>query len=240
MPRRICAMSGKGSVFGYADIFVGGNGSGFGFGARIRKQPARKSAREAARNGGAGRSGGRNGTTAQVAGRARSRLFEIGLRLVNFRLSNGRRRCGRGLATILGERFAWEKNRLLGRCAGGRRFCRTMIEAALRGATRFETTRLTAAIFLATIVAAAVVVASVFVPPRLIAARLASLWRSVLGGREIASADSRSLRASAAMTSAATAVAAAASAITATVWAAVTASISATAVILAAAIAATV
>ena len=163
VPRRICTVSGKGSVLGYADIFVGGNGSGFGFGASIGEQPAGKSPGEAARHRAASRSGGRNRADGQITGRARSGVFEIRLRLVNFGLDDWRRRRSRGLATILGKRLAGKKNGFFGDGARGGRtggFRRAMIEATLRGAARFETTGLATAIFLATIIATAVFVAA--------------------------------------------------------------------------------
>lgn len=50
VPRRICAVSGKGNVLGNADVFVGGNGGGFGLGARIGQEPPGKAAGEAAGN----------------------------------------------------------------------------------------------------------------------------------------------------------------------------------------------
>lgn len=105
-----------------------------------------------------------------------------------------------------------------------------MVKAALRRTTRFETTRLATAVFRAALIAAAVIVAT-----RLVSARFAALRRCIFGGRQVAPAHGRALRASAAM---ATATAAPASA-TATITASVTTTISAAAVILAAAIAAT-
>lgn len=48
MARRIVAVRGKRGVVRYADIFVGADGSGFGFGAGIGQQPTRKTASEAA------------------------------------------------------------------------------------------------------------------------------------------------------------------------------------------------
>ena len=109
MPRRICTVSGKGSVFGYADIFVGRDGGSFRFRASVGEKPAGKSAGETARNAGAS---GRNGSAGKITGRPRSGFLEIGLRLVNFRLDDGRRRGSLRLATIFGERFAREKDRL--------------------------------------------------------------------------------------------------------------------------------
>ena len=53
MARRICAVGGKRSVVGNAYVLVSRNGSGLGFGASIGEQPARKSASEATRDGGA-------------------------------------------------------------------------------------------------------------------------------------------------------------------------------------------
>jgi len=96
-------MGREGSVFGNADIFVGGNGSSFRFRASVSEEPAGKSSGETAGNISASRSCSRNGS-ARVAGRARCCVFEIGLRLVNFRLGNWRRRRSRsrGLSTILG------------------------------------------------------------------------------------------------------------------------------------------
>lgn len=85
---------------------------------------------------------------------------------MNFGFGNGRRRRSRGLATIFGERLAGEKNgffRDRAGCGGSGCFGRAVIEAALCGTARFETTGLAAAIFLATIVAAAVILTSVFV-----------------------------------------------------------------------------
>jgi hypothetical protein len=110
MPRRIRAVSEKGRIRSNADIFVSGDGSGFGFRAGVGEKPAGKSSGEAARDCSAGRSGGRNGSDAQVAGRAGSCFLEIRLRLVNFRLGHWRRRRSGGLATILCERLAGEKN----------------------------------------------------------------------------------------------------------------------------------
>lgn len=82
---------------------------------------------------------------------------------MSFRLSNRRRRRGGGLSTILGERLAWEKNGFIrngARCGGTGSFRRTMIKAALRGAPRFKTTGLAAAVFRAALIAAAIVVAA--------------------------------------------------------------------------------
>jgi hypothetical protein len=161
MPRRICTVSRKGRVRGNADIFVSGNGSGFGFGAGVGEKPAGKSAREAARDCSARRSGGRNGSAAEVAGRARSCFLEIRLRLVNFRLGDWRRRRSGGLATILCERLAGEKNGFVrdsAGCGGTCSFGRAMVKATLGRATRFETARLASAILRASIVAATIVV----------------------------------------------------------------------------------
>jgi hypothetical protein len=238
MPRRIRAVSRKGRVCGYADIFVSGNGSSFGFGTGVGEKPAGKSAGEAARDRSAGRSGGRNGSDAQVAGRAGSCFLEIRLRLVNFRLGHWRRRRGGGFATILGERLAGEKDRFFrdrAGCGGTGSFGWAMIKAALRRTTRFKTTWRAAAIFRTALIAAAIIVTA-----RLVTARIAALRRSVFGRREIATANARTLRrASAAMTSSPAAPAAATTAVTAAITTAITATVSttigATAVALAAA-----
>jgi hypothetical protein len=238
MPRRIRAVSGKGRVRGNADIFVSGNGSGFGFGAGVGEKPAGKSAGEAARNCSAGRSGGRNWSAAEIAGRAGSCFIEIRLRLVSFRFGHGRRRCSSGLAAILCERLAGEKNgffRDRAGCGGTGSFGRAMVKAALCGTTRFETARLAAAIFRTSLIAAAIIVTA-----RFVTARIAALRRSVFGRREIATANARALRrASAAIASSTAAPAAATTAVTATITTAITAPVSttigATAVALAAA-----
>jgi hypothetical protein len=101
MPRGIRAVSREGRVFGNADIFVGRDGSRFGFRAGVGKEPAGKSAGKAAGNISASRSCSGNGS-AHVAGRARRCVFEVGLRFVNFRLGNWRRRRSYWLSTILG------------------------------------------------------------------------------------------------------------------------------------------
>jgi hypothetical protein len=105
-----------------------------------------------------------------------------------------------------------------------------MVKAALRGTTRFETTRLAAAIFWAALIAAAVIVAA-----RLVAASFAALRRSILRGRQVAASYGWALRASTAMASATATPAST----TATVAATVTTTIAAAAEILSAAIAAT-
>jgi hypothetical protein len=235
--RWICTVSRKGSVFGDADIFVGGNGRGFGFGAGVGEQPAGKSAGESARNRSASRSGSWNGTAGQVTRRARCRVFEIGLRLVSFWLGNRRRRRSCGLSTIFGEGFTWEKNGFVrdsAGCGGTGCFGRPMIKAALRGTTRFKTTRLAAAILLAALIAAAV-----FVAAWLVAARFAALRRGVLRRWEIASAYVRTLRASAAMASATSAPASTSAPVTAAITTPVSAAIGATTITLAGALAST-
>jgi len=95
------------------------------------------------------------------------------LRLVNLRLNNRRRRGRLRLATIFGERFPREKDRLFRHTAGrggSGRLRRAMVEAPLRGTARFEPARLAAAIF-----RAALVTAAIFVATRFIAARFATL-----------------------------------------------------------------
>jgi hypothetical protein len=238
VPRRICPVGGKGRVCSNADIFFSGNGSGFGFGAGVGEKPAGKSTGEAARDCSSGGSGGRNGSAGRVAGRAGSCIIEIGLRLVNFRLGDRRRRCCGGLATILGQRLAREKNgffRDSAGCGGTCSFGRAMVEAALRRTSRFKTTWRATAIFRTSLIAATVIVTA-----RLVTARIAALRRSVFGRREIATANARTLRrASAAMTSSPAAPAAATTAVTAAITTAITATVSttigATAVALAAA-----
>jgi hypothetical protein len=228
VPRRICPVSGKGRVCSNADIFFSGNGSGFGFGAGVGEKPAGKSAGEAARDCSAGGSGGRNGSAGQVAGRAGSCIIEIGLRLVNFRLDHGRRRCRcGGLPTILGQRLAGEKNgffRDSSGCGGTCSFGRAMVEAALRRTARFKTTWRATAIFRTSLIAATVIVTA-----RLVPARITALRRSVFGRREIATANARTLRrASAAMASPTAAPAAATTAVTTAVTTAITTPVSTT------------
>jgi len=104
-----------------------------------------------------------------------------------------------------------------------------MIKAALRGTTRFETTRLATAIFLASLVASAIIVA-----PRLVSARFATLWGSVFRRRQIAAAHAWALRPTSAMASAT----AAPTSTSAPVTTAVTTAIAASAITLAGAIAA--
>jgi hypothetical protein len=159
------------------------------------------------------------------------------LRLVNFRLDDGRRRGNLRLATIFCERFAREKNRLFRDTAGrggSGSFGWAMVEAPLRGTARFEAARLTAAIFRAALVAAAVLVTT-----RFVTARFAALRRSIFGRREIATAYVRALplplRAPTAMASSPTPPSPAATSVTATI----TTTVAAAAVVLAAAIAAT-
>jgi hypothetical protein len=242
MPRRIRAMSRKGRIRRNADIFVGGDGGRFRFGAGVGKEPAGKSARKAAGNISAGRSCCGNGSAAQVAGRAGRCVFEIGLRLVNFRLGHWRRRRSWGLSTILGKRLAWEKNgffRGSTGCGGTGGFRRAMIEAALRGTARFKTTRLAAAIFCATLIAAPVVLVSVLVAARLVSARFAALGRGVLGRREVAAAHARALRASATMASATAAPASATAPVAGAIPTPVSTAIGTTTITLAGAIGAT-
>jgi hypothetical protein len=220
-------VSGKGRVCSNADIFFSGNGSGFGFGAGVGEKPAGKSAGEAARDCSAGGSGGRNGSAGQVAGRAGSCIIEIGLRLVNFRLDHGRRRCRcGGLPTILGQRLAGEKNgffRDSSGCGGTCSFGRAMVEAALRRTARFKTTWRATAIFRTSLIAATVIVTA-----RLVPARITALRRSVFGRREIATANARTLRrASAAMASPTAAPAAATTAVTTAITAPVSTAITA-------------
>jgi hypothetical protein len=100
MTRGIRAVSGKRRIVSNADIFIGGDGRSFGFGASVSKEPAGKSAGKAAGNISASRSCGRNGC-AQVTGCARS-FFDFGLRLVRFLFYDRRNGRGLRLATILG------------------------------------------------------------------------------------------------------------------------------------------
>ena len=235
MPRWIRAMSRKRRIVGNSDIFLRGDGGSFRFGASVGKKPAGKSARETAGNvatrWAASRSCCRN-RRAQVSGGTRNCFFAFRLRLVRFRLDNWRNGRGRGLATILGERFARQNDGFFGGldgCGGTGRMLsirRAMIEPALRGATWFETTRLAGAIFRAALIAATVIVAA-----RIVAARFAALRRSIFGGRQVAAAYVWALRASTAL--------ATATAAPATATATVTTTIATTAIILAAAIAAT-
>lgn len=237
MPRRIGAVSRKGRIRRNANIFVGRDGSSFRFGAGVGQEPAGKSAGEATRNISASRACCGNGSAAQVAGRAGSCVFEIGLRLVNFRLGHWRGRRSCGLSAILGKRLAREKNgffRDSAGCGGTGSFRRAMIEAALRGTARFKTTRLAAAIFRAALITAAIIVAA-----GLVSSRFAALRRSIFGRREIASAYVRALRASAAMASTTAAPAATTAAIAAAIPTAISTAIGATAKTLAGAIAAT-
>lgn len=236
MPRWICAVSRKRSVFADADVFLGGNGCGFGFGAGVGEQPAGKPAGESARDCSASRSGSWNGTAGQVARRASCRVFEIGLRVVSFRLGNRRRRRSCGLSTIFGKGFAWEKNGFVrdsAGCGGTGCFGRPMIKAALRGTTRFKTTGLAAAILLASLIAA-----TVFVAAWLVAARFAALRRGVLRRRQIASAYVRTWRASAAMTSATAAPASTSATVAAAITTPVSTAVGATTITLAGALAA--
>ena len=146
MPWRIRAMSRQRRVFGNADIFVGRDGGSFRFRASVGEKPAGKSAGETARNAGA--SGG-NGSAGKITGRPRSGFLEIGLRLVNFRFDDGRRRGSLRLATIFCERLAREKDRLFRDGSGGGgtgSFGWAMVEAALGRAAWFETARRTATI----------------------------------------------------------------------------------------------
>jgi len=111
-----------------------------------------------------------------------------------------------------------------------------MVKAALCRATRFETTRRAAAIFLASL--AAVVLASVVVTTRIVSARFAALRRSIFGGRQIPAAYAWTLwpPAAAALTPATAAPTSATATVAAAITTTVTATISAAAVILAAAI----
>jgi len=221
VPRRICAVSGKGRVRGNADIFVSGNGSSLGFGAGVGEKPAGKSAGEAARDRSAGRSGGRNGGPSESAGSAGSRVIELRLRFANFRLGHGRRRRSRGLATILCERLAGKKNgffRDRTGCGGTGSFGRAMVKATLRRTTRLKTAWRAAAVFRTSLIASTIIVTA-----RLVAARIAALRGSVFGRREIATASARALRrASAAMASTTTAPSAATTAVTAAIPAPIT------------------
>jgi len=228
MPWRIRAMSGKRRVVGNSDIFLRGDGGSFRFGASVGKKPAGKSARETAgdvASSWAARRCRRN-RRAQVCGGTRNCFFAFRLRLVGFRLDNWRNGRGRGLAAILGERFARQNDGFFrgldGRGGTGRllNIRRAMIEPALRGATWFETTRLAGAVFRAALIAATVIVAA-----RIVAARFTALRRSVLGGRQVAAADGWALRASTAVPSATAAPASA----TATITAAISTAIATTA-----------
>ena len=137
---------------------------------------------------------------------------------MGFRLDNWRNGRGRGLAAILGERFARQNDGFFrgldGRGGTGRllNIRRAMIEPALRGATWFETTRLAGAVFRAALIAATVIVAA-----RIVAARFTALRRSVLGGRQVAAASRWALRTSTAVTSATAAPAPATATITAAI-----------------------
>jgi hypothetical protein len=108
-----------------------------------------------------------------------------------------------------------------------------MVKAALRRTTRFETTRRAAAIFRASLVATTVVLATVIVTSIVVATGLA-LRRSIFGGRQIASAHARALRAPPATTL--TSATPSPTSATTTVAATVSTTISAAAIILAAAI----
>jgi len=166
-------MSRKRRVFGNADIFVGRDGGSFRFRASVSEEPAGKTAGETAGNGGTGWSSGRYRGARKITGSARSRVFEIWLRLVNLRFNHRRRRGSQRLATIFGERFAREKYRLFRDTAGSggsRRLRRAMVEAPLRGAARFETAWLPAAIF-----RTALITTAIFVAARFIAAGFAAL-----------------------------------------------------------------
>jgi hypothetical protein len=204
---------------------------GFGFRAGVGKKPAGQSAGEATGNISARRASSRNGS-AQAGGRARCCILKIGLRFVNFRLGHWRRRRSCGLSTVLGQRFAREKNgffRGSAWCGGTRSFRRAVVKAALCGATGFKTTRRTPAIFRAALIAAAIVVTA-----RLVSTRVA-LRRRILRRRKIAT--SGTLRATSAPLAPATA---APSSATATVAASVTTTISTASKILAAALAAAI
>jgi hypothetical protein len=239
MPRRIRAMSRQRRVFGNADVFVGRDGGSFRFRASVSEEPARKSAGETAWNGGTGWSGSRYWRARKITGSARSGFLEIGLRLVNLRLNNRRRRSNLRLATIFGERFAREKDRLFRDAAGRRgsgRLRRAMVEAALRGTARFEPARLAAAIFLATLVTATILVAT-----RFVAARFPTLRRSIFGRRKVATAYVRALplalRSPAAMPSTPTPPSPAAATVTAAITtAAIAATVTTAAIALAAAV----
>jgi hypothetical protein len=113
-----------------------------------------------------------------------------------------------------------------------RSFGRARVKTALRGTSRFETTRLAAAIFRAALIATAVIVTA-----RIVASRFAALRRSILGGRQVAPthAWTLTLRASTAMAPATTSPASTSAAVTA----AISTTVAAAAKILAAAIAAT-
>jgi hypothetical protein len=148
-----------------------GNGSGFGFGAAIGEKPARQSPGEATGNA---RAGGRNGSAGQIAGCARSWLFKIGLRLMNFGLGHWRRRRNGRLASIFGKRFAGQKDGFFRNATGGggsRSVGRAMVEATLRGAARFEPARLASTIFRDALIAAAIFIAAGFVATRFAALR---------------------------------------------------------------------
>jgi hypothetical protein len=228
--RRVCAVRRKRRIFGYADIFVGGDRSGFGFGAGIGKEPTGQAAGEAPGNACA-TCAARACCRGDVAWRSWSWLFfHFRLRLMIFRLDGGRRWSGgKRLSTIFRQRLAGEKNRLFGGIdgSGGASSVRsvrgTMVKTALCWTARFEATRLATAIFGTALVAAAVFVAAGFVATGFAAA----LRRSVLGGREIASAYCGTLRASATMASTAPAEASTAT-ITATISAAVCSTVSST------------
>jgi hypothetical protein len=81
VPRRIRAVRRKGGIFRSADVFVGRNRSGFGFGSGVSENPAGKSTGEAAGNVGAGGPSSRDGS-AQSAWCTGGCLFDFGLRLV--------------------------------------------------------------------------------------------------------------------------------------------------------------
>jgi len=146
-------------------------------------------------------------------------------------------RKGRGLrlSTILGKRFAGEKNGYFRGSAGCGSFRWAMIKATLRRTARFESTRCAAAIFRASL--AAVVLATVVVTTRIVSARLAALRRSIFGGRQIASAGTLRAPTAAALASATASPTSAATTVATAVTTTVTATISAAAKILAATVA---
>jgi hypothetical protein len=99
MTRRICAVSRKGRIIRDTDIFIGGDGSGLGFGAGVGEQPTGKAAGEATRNACATWARCRS----DVARCARHWFLDFGLRLVRFRLNNwGSLSGGERLSAIFG------------------------------------------------------------------------------------------------------------------------------------------
>src|SRR5580704_11116566 len=223
MTRGIRAVSRKRRIVSNADIFISGDGSGFGFRASVGQEPAGKSAGKAAGNISASRSRGRNGG-AQVTGCARSCFFDFGLRLVRFLFYDRRNGRGLRLATILGKRFAGKKNGLFRGSAGCGSFWRAMVKATLRGTARFESTRCAAAIFRASL--AAVVLATVVVTTRIVSARLATLRRSIFRRRQIASAGPLRAPTAAALASATASPTSAATTVATAIATTVTATIS--------------